>query len=166
MESCLRQVRQRRNYTGQVLNDQNKKQVWSAAGGLVIVIYLLFDVCDLEFQFLQSYNLLLHEKKTVAVFSGNGSGPLRARSFLSTAVFQKRLCFLLRRRPNILIHTELIVRIPLIFDFHQTIPDLRRVGLLGPILSHITHKVHVGTLSELLGGTVEISGPSEAPLVV
>ena len=39
-----------------ILNDQNKKQVWSAAGGLVIVICLIFDICDLEFQFLQWSN--------------------------------------------------------------------------------------------------------------
>ena len=32
-----------------IFNDQNKKQVWSTAGGLVIVICLIFGICDLEF---------------------------------------------------------------------------------------------------------------------
>jgi hypothetical protein len=29
-------------------NDQNRRQVWSAGGGLVIVIYLGFLICHLE----------------------------------------------------------------------------------------------------------------------
>jgi hypothetical protein len=32
-----------------ISNDQNTKQVWSAAGGLVIVICLIFVICYLEF---------------------------------------------------------------------------------------------------------------------
>ena len=35
-----------------ILNDQNTKQVWSAGGGLVIVICLIFVISDLEFLFL------------------------------------------------------------------------------------------------------------------
>ena len=35
VESCLWQVRQRRNSTGLLFNDQNSKQVWSAGGGFV-----------------------------------------------------------------------------------------------------------------------------------
>jgi len=43
-----------------ILNDQNKKQVWSAGGGLVIAICLIFVICDLEFLILQYSKTACH----------------------------------------------------------------------------------------------------------
>ena len=64
-----------RHSTGQVLNDQNRFGI----SNLVIVIYLIFDICDLEFPWLHYSSSPLHEGKTLKSPTGATQCQVRPR---------------------------------------------------------------------------------------